>query len=96
MHRGVYRVAGVAPTPELRRWAALLWAGDGAALSHLTAGWLWKLEGLGRLEPELIDVAVPAARVLVANSGVRVHRLRLAGKDLGRLAGFPILLGIEP
>jgi hypothetical protein len=63
----------------------LLWARSGAALSHLTAGRLWKLEGLGIAPPEEITVSVPATRVLDPIPKVRVYRTRsLVSTHAGR------------
>jgi hypothetical protein len=71
----VYRVNGTPETPEGRLWAAVLWAGDGAALSRRTAAWFfWKLDGLGRRAPDAIDLTVPEDWHLKAPAGVVVHR----------------------
>ena|SRR5437870_1877999 len=40
---GVYRLAGVPPTPHQRAIAAVLWAGPKSALSHTSAAWLLQL-----------------------------------------------------
>jgi hypothetical protein len=57
VHEGVYRVAGAPDTTEGRLWAAVLWAGDGAVLSHKTAAWwVWSLDGLGRRRPGAVDL----------------------------------------
>jgi hypothetical protein len=56
-----------------RIWAALLYAGRGAAASHRTGLWLWKL-----LDdpPRVIDVVVPENRKVLPQQHVRVHRRR--------------------
>lgn len=89
--RGVYRLASTTVTRNTHLWAALLFAGESAVLSHVTAGWLWKLEGLGKKPPDLIDVSVPEARQLAMKKSLcawRVRRLDLA-TDYGIVAGFP-------
>ncbi len=90
-HRGVYRVASTTVTRETQLFAALVWAGEGAVLSHVTAAWLWKLEGVGRKPPAVIDVLVPMTRQLVANKVVRSWRTRALtrGTDFGTVSGFP-------
>ena len=56
-----------------RVWAALLYAGQGAAASHGTALWLWKLADE---TPAVIDVVVPESRRVLRQPGLRVHRRR--------------------
>jgi len=56
---------------EGRLVAAILHAGDGAALSHATAAWWW---GLIPNEPRVIDVSAPTRTG--SNAGVRVHHPR--------------------
>ncbi|MBL8953235.1 MAG: type IV toxin-antitoxin system AbiEi family antitoxin domain-containing protein [Myxococcaceae bacterium] len=90
-YRGVYRLASTAVDDDTHPWAALLWAGDGAVLSHLTAGWLWKLEGLGKKRPDVVHVSVPNATQHVAKKTVRLWRVRtlVPVKDFALLGGFP-------
>ena len=45
---GVYRVPGAPETNRQRAMAACLWLGDGAAVSHVTAGALLRLDGIRR------------------------------------------------
>jgi hypothetical protein len=52
-------------------WAALLYAGPAAALSHTTAAWLWRLI---EAEPERIHLTVPGRRRSLPD--VRVHHSR--------------------
>lgn len=52
-----------------RGWSAVLYAGDGAALSHASAA---RALGLSRVEPRVVEVAVPAHRRVVAQPGLRV------------------------
>lgn len=86
----VYRIAGVPMGRPLDLWAALLWAGADGVLSHETAGWLWRLEGLGNKPPKTIDVTVPAKRRLVPPDNIALHRTRtlVHGRDWGLLAGY--------
>ncbi|NLT55803.1 MAG: type IV toxin-antitoxin system AbiEi family antitoxin domain-containing protein [Actinomycetales bacterium] len=69
---GVYAVF-TGPVPPLGRvWAAVLYAGAGAAASHGTALWLAGAEA----EPSVIHVAVPSPRHVIAQAGIRIHRSR--------------------
>jgi Transcriptional regulator, AbiEi antitoxin len=90
--RGVYRLAGARIDRALEHWAVLLWAGDGAALSHLTAGRLWRLDGLGQAPPLEISISVPASRQLVSLPRVRVYRVQslVQGRDYATLYGLPV------
>jgi hypothetical protein len=71
IHRGVYAVGHQALSTPGRLTAALLYAGPGAALSHLTAAWWWSLLDV---EPRTIEVTTAAKRR--PTSGVRAHRTR--------------------
>lgn len=90
-HQGIYRVASAPASRDARLWAAVLWAGEGAVLSHLTAAWLWKLDGLGLSPPEEVDVSVPARRVVLHSTNVRVHRVNILEpvKDFASYRRFP-------
>jgi predicted transcriptional regulator of viral defense system len=59
LHRGVYAVFTGPPARDTRLWAAVLRAGHGAALSHLTAA---ELHGLIDSPVEAIFVTVPSTR----------------------------------
>jgi predicted transcriptional regulator of viral defense system len=75
LYRGVYAVFTGPPPRETQLWAALLRAGPGAVLSHLSAA---ELHGLIDYPGESIFVAVPATR-----------RVRARGIDVrmsGRIA----------
>ena len=54
-------------------WAALLYAGGGAAASQGTALWLWKLADE---PPAVVDVVVPESRRVLRQPGLRIHRRR--------------------
>jgi hypothetical protein len=90
--KGIYRLKSTIVTRETHLWAALLWAGDGAVLSHHTAGWLWKLEGLGRKPPDVIELSVPIDRQLVSHKTIRAWRTRtlVHAKDWAKLGGLPV------
>jgi hypothetical protein len=92
LHPGVYRLAGVPDSTDLLPWAAVLWAGDRAVLSHRSAAWwIWRLDGLGRRPPDVIEVVVPHSQQLRPPRGVHVYRaveLR-RGADIGTMRGLP-------
>jgi very-short-patch-repair endonuclease len=74
---GVYSVGHGAVTREGRFIGSVLWAGDGAALSHFSAAALW-----GLIRDVDLPVDVTVARAIRATRGVRVHRTRrLAPKE---------------
>lgn len=62
---------GDMPWPA-RLWAALLYAGTGAVLSHRTAA---ELHGLVDQRPGPVHVSVPHTRRVVARHGLVVHRV---------------------
>jgi hypothetical protein len=67
---GVYLTRTGPVDHPARCWCALLWAGEGAVLSHHTALHLW---GLRDLAPPTVDVTVPVGRRVRSAPGVRVH-----------------------
>jgi hypothetical protein len=67
--RGVYALGHRKLSLEGELSAALLQAGPGAALSHLTAAWWWELL---RYRPNRTHVSAPSRRAFTA--AVRVHR----------------------
>jgi len=71
VHPGVARLAVVEPEPVHAAHAALLAAGDGSFLSHLTAAWLWGAEVAA---DALVDVTVLDRRRGLRLEGVRLHR----------------------
>lgn len=72
VHRGVY-VVGVRRISTRGRWmAAVLTAGEGAVLSHRSAGRLWRL-----LPPTSGPVEVTRPRGELERDGIRGHRSRL-------------------
>jgi very-short-patch-repair endonuclease len=87
VHHGVYSlVPPNALSPEGRSLAAVLAAGPGAALSHLSAA---KHRRLWRYRLSLIDVVAPSSRRI--DDSVRVHRARnLDRRDVTVYDGVPI------
>lgn len=73
-------VAFSGPIPAVTlHYAALLYAGEGAALSHDTAGWLWWF----CQRPEKIHITIPYSRVVASQPGLVIHRSRdLTSDDL--------------
>jgi hypothetical protein len=70
VHRGVYAVGHIPPSPHARAMAAVLACGPNAALSHRSAGALY---GLIRHDGRQ-EVTVPTKR---AHSGITVHRAQV-------------------
>ena len=82
MYPGVYATFTGVVDPVGRVWAAVLYAGRGAAASHGTALWLGRLVDE---PPAVVDVVVPESRRVLPQPGLRVHRRReLDGSDAVR------------
>lgn len=77
----VYRLASWPPSFEASCWAALLWGGPGAALSHATAAALWGLERYERQGQPHVTVP-PGRRGSVP--GAITHR-RIVGRAASRV-----------
>ncbi len=75
LYRGVYAAFSGQPARDTRLWAAVLRAGPGAVLSHLTAA---ELHGLIDAPAEAIFVTVPSTR--------RVHTPGIVIRMSGRVA----------
>lgn len=71
LRRGVYSVHTGEPSREATLWAAVLLAGDGAALSHQTAAELFKIADV---PSSLIHVAIPHGRQMSCAVGIVIHR----------------------
>lgn len=71
----VYRFRGTSVTWSQLAMGALLSAGPGSALSHRTAAFLFKLDGLKRDRPRVIDVSTNRHKS-IARPGILHHRLR--------------------
>jgi very-short-patch-repair endonuclease len=73
LHPGVYATFTGQAGRHSRFWAALLYAGEGAILSHETAA---ELLSLTDRKSALISVIVPNPRRVAAPRGIVIHRLR--------------------
>jgi hypothetical protein len=71
LHRQVFAIGHTALSIEARLWAALLYAGTGAVLSHTTAAWIWSLIDT---EPTCIHLSVCGRRSSLPD--VRIHHSR--------------------
>jgi hypothetical protein len=70
IYPGVYSTSSAHPTRTASLWAAVLYSGPGAALSHQTAAELWKLAD----EPSsLIHVTIPVGRRVRKRPGIMLH-----------------------
>lgn len=76
IHPGVFAVVGAPMSWHRRLLAVCLWAGDGAAVSHLTAARLYGLEGVpAPRRSEAIEITVPFGQRRRA-PGCRFHQSR--------------------
>ena len=82
----VYRHVTTPRTTILAFWAAALWAGAGSALSHTSAGAVWRLVRDAPVEPEVL---VARSRAPAA-AGVVVHRSTLDAIDVRIVDGLPV------
>ena len=73
VYRGVYATFTGPVNRNAQLWAALLYAGPGAVLSHETAA---EVDGLVDRPSALIHLTIRAGRYLQAAPGIRVHRSR--------------------
>jgi hypothetical protein len=87
VHHGVYATFTGPLTREAQLWAAVLYAGPGARLSHETAAEIIRLTDR---ESPLIHVAIPADRRVRPPRGVRIHL------SSGGNAGWRFARGIPP
>jgi Transcriptional regulator, AbiEi antitoxin len=71
LHLGVYATFTGSPGRCSWLWAAVLWAGPGAVLSHQTAA---ELQGLADKPANPVHVTIPHGRHIVTIEGVRLHR----------------------
>jgi Transcriptional regulator, AbiEi antitoxin/Protein of unknown function (DUF559) len=86
VYPGVYAVFTGTVGRRARLWATLLYAGEGAVLSHETAA---ELTGLADRKSALITVTVPNGRRVVAPPGVKIHISRQAGLKWRFARGIP-------
>jgi very-short-patch-repair endonuclease len=75
LHRGVFALGHLPPSPHARSMAAVMACGPGAVLSHRSAAQLW---GLIRYAGA-IEITAPTKRT---RPGLIVHRNRLTAKDV--------------
>ncbi len=73
VHPGVYATTTGALDPNQQVWAAVLYAGKGAAACCATALWLF---GVIDEPPEPLHVSIPEARRVESLPGLRFHRRR--------------------
>ena len=76
IYRGVYATFSGPLSRTARLWAAVLYAGNGAELSHETAA---ELHGLATRRCPLIHVSVPASRRVHGAVGLVIHVSARAG-----------------
>lgn len=81
LHRGVLLTYSGPPTWTSRVWAALLYAGADAAVSHQTAA---ALHGIRTAPGPTVHVTIPEKRRVTPTPGVVVHRRTLAPASSGR------------
>jgi len=88
-HRAVYSVGRKHPTREGRWLAAVLACGDGAVLSHRSAGALW---GVIRVDGVRVDVTMPTRSGPPPGRRILRHRPRrpLQPHEITTLAGIPV------
>lgn len=84
-HARVYRDPAVPPTWEQDLFAALLWAGSGAAVSHRSAAALWKLDGC---EEGSIEIKLPKSRQ--RPRGIITHRSKLGPGEVTQIRGLRV------
>lgn len=73
------------------QFAAIKYAGDGATLSHETAGALWQLNRV----PALVHLTVPYRREVEDQPGIRLHRSRTLSAESVHQAFRPSRTTIE-
>jgi very-short-patch-repair endonuclease len=85
--RGVYRIVGASQTVQQSAMACALYAGEGALVSHGTAGSLW---GLANVRANDVELWVPSPKRSDVH-GLTIHRgTRLDRADRTRLGPIPI------
>ena len=70
IYPGVYATFSGPVERQAQLWAAVLYAGDGAQLSHETAA---EVNGLSDRQSRLINVSIPADRRVTGPKGVQIH-----------------------
>ena len=85
VHRRVYRDVSVPQSWEQQLSAALLWAGEGSAVSHLAAAALWSLDGF---DPGPVELTLPGPRK--APTGIVIHRSALTSREVTHVSGIRV------
>ena len=85
VYAGVYAVGHRVIGLLGRQWAAVLACGEGAALSHWSAGAAWRM-----IATTLAAMHVSAARAGRGRAGLKVHRRTLEPDEITTLDGLPI------
>jgi hypothetical protein len=86
VHHGVYMTLAGELSREAQLWAAVLYAGRGAMLSHETAA---EILGITDRRSGSVDVTVPVPRRVQAPHGVTIHRSSVAYHRWRPLPGYP-------
>ena len=85
LHRGVYSVGYISPSPYARMMAAVLACGPGSAISHLSAASLWEI---AECPPNRVDVTATYDH---SRGGIVFHRSRrLNADDVTRRHNIPV------
>ena len=71
LHRGVYATFSGEPGRQAIFWAAVLYAGEGAMLSHRSAA---EADGLSDEPGEVVHVTIPQHRRVEKSPGILIHR----------------------
>lgn len=79
---GVAVVHNGPPAWRTRAWAALLYCGRGAALSHSAAAFHWRIS---RDEPRVVEVSVPWERRVAEQRALKVHLRRRMPDSYGAI-----------
>jgi hypothetical protein len=85
VHAGVYAVGYRASSQRARWTAAVLFCGDGAALSHRSAAALWGIRGAGSGAIEVTTASKSRSR-----DPIRRHFSRLPADELAERDGIPV------
>ena len=87
VHRDIFRHPAAPHSTDQRRFAAVLAAGPGAALSHRSAA---DLIGVSRFRADIVEVSRPTSSI-IRLEGVQVHRIPdLAPSDIRRVGDFDV------
>jgi very-short-patch-repair endonuclease len=89
LHRAVYAVGHPGPVELGDETAALLAYGDGTALSHRSACWVWQFL---REHPGDMELILPVGKTAKSRPGISVHRSRtVTPADLTIRRGLPVV-----